>query len=177
MEFKIPFYNIVNILFSGLVFIGLCVFLIPQKLMLVLNRIQIIPNDVFDLIVMLTLAYEVGLILNWLSSIIVETLLVSRKPREERCWLSRICRITWKSYSDYQKAENAKLNMLTREMNVARNHFFIFVLAGVIALWSHNWMFVIGGFLLAILFYLSYRKHSNKIVSRIENVLRKKVNK
>ena len=172
MEFKIPFYNVINILFIGLVFSGLCIFLFPEIGDYVFSILGRINNQVFDIVVVLTLGYEIGLILNWVASLVVEPILVNKKPLNKRGWFSRIFQISWKSYAEYQKAENDKLNMLPREMNVGRDHMTLFCVILIIAAITCRWNIVFGALPMIILFYCAYKKHAKKIVARIENALR-----
>lgn len=172
MEFKIPFYNVINILFVGLVFTSLCIFLFPEISSYAFNILDHINNQVLDIVVVLTLGYEIGLILNWIASLVVEPILINKKPLNKRCWFSRVFQISWKSYADYQKAENDKLNILVREMNVARNHMTLFCIILIMAIITSNWNIVCWTVPIMILFYNAYKKHAKKIVARIENSLK-----
>ena len=171
MEFKIPFYNVINILFVGLVFSGLCMFLFPEIGGYTFDILGRTNNQVFNIVVVLTLGYEMGLILNWIASLVVEPILINKKPLNKRCWFSRVFQISWKSYADYQKAENDKLNMLVREMNVARNHMTLFGVILIMAWITSRWGVVCCMLPIICLFYCAYKKHAKKIVARIENAL------
>lgn len=172
MEFKIPFYNVINILFVGLVFCGLCIFLFPEISDYVFGMLGRINNRAVNIVVVLTLGYEMGLILNWVASLVVEPILINKKPLNKRSWFSRIFQISWKSYADYQKAENDKLHMLVREMNVARNHMTLFSVILIMACISSHWCEFFCILPIIGLFYCAYKKHAKKIAARIENTLR-----
>lgn len=171
MEFKVPFYNVVNILFIGLVFCGFGALLYPNTAKDIMDILSIINSQTVDVVILLAISYEMGLIINWVGSLVVEPILVNRKPEKQRGFLSKWLQISWRNYKDYQKAENDKLKMLTREMNVARNHFTLFVVLAFIASVSGRWEFCLCLMPLVVMFYCAYRKHSWKIVSRIDATL------
>lgn len=174
MDVKIPFYNLVNILFIGLIFCCLLLLLMPETIGDFITYLRPIMNSTtIELIFVLAISYQIGLIINWIGSLVVEPLLTTRKPAAQRTKLSRILRIQWRSYKDYQQTETDKLRMLTREMNVARNNLTSFAILSIIAIATNKMAFTIMLWLLIILFYCAYRKHSAKIVSRIDNTVSK----
>ena len=75
MEIKIPFYNILNMFLTGLVFIGGCVIIFPEYTLTVLNN-EIIKNlgtgpEIIITVCAFAAAYEVGLIINRVGSVII----------------------------------------------------------------------------------------------------------
>lgn len=168
MEFKIPFYNLVNILFIGLVFVGLLVLLFPSETSGLFGALYFLHSPTLEVVFVLALSYQIGLIINWIGSLIVEPLLVSRNSAKRNNLLNRIFKIEWRSYKDYLLAENDKLKMLTREMNVARNNFTSFSIIFVTAICAGKYEAAVLILPPILLFYFAYRKHSKKIVSRID---------
>ena len=83
MEIKVPFYNILNMFLTGLVFIGGCLIIFPDTAVVLFNS-DIIEDlgagpEVVITVCTFAVAYEVGLIINRTGSVILEPLLKSTK--------------------------------------------------------------------------------------------------
>ena len=79
MEIKIPFYNILNMLLTGLVFSGCCV-LIDPDLAITIFKNEIIYNltagpEIVITVCFFAITYEIGLIINRFGSLIIEYLM------------------------------------------------------------------------------------------------------
>ncbi len=165
MEVKIPFYNILNMLLTGLVTIGGAVLIYPCKVINFLNN-DIIRNlssgpEVVITICTLAIAYEVGLIVNRIGSVILE---------------SFFKRVKWVPFDDdYVLFNNAKkvypiLNTLSREYALSRTGVALFVVLCILALFARQW--IIAAIFLAIVgvYFLSCKKHASKIVALMHEV-------
>ena len=75
MENKIPFYNILNMLLIGIVFSTLLCFADLSKITIFSNYLSLIKTDYLIIIVFIALMYEVGLVINRLSSVVLEPFL------------------------------------------------------------------------------------------------------
>lgn len=159
MEIKIPFYNIINMLLTGLLFVGGCMVIFPEKIMLVLDN-EIIKNistgpEIILTVCVFAIAYEIGLIINRLGSILVETILKKTKliPFD----------------NDYAKFNRVKIafpimGTLSREYALSRTGITLYLLLAGISGLQCRWeiMFVCLG--ITAIYYFSCRKHSSKIV-------------
>ena len=159
MEVKIPFYNLVNMFFAGLVFMGGCAVIYPNYVVSILtsgviSSIGAEPEIVIT-VCAFAVAYEVGLIINRIGSVLVEPA------------LKKIKAIPFND--DYVKFNEKKkeypiLNTLSREFAVSRTGIALFVILMILALCDMNKAFS-GIFAVTVLIYfLSCRKHAKKIV-------------
>lgn len=83
MEVKVPFYNILNMFLTGLVFIGGCLIIFPDTAVAIFNS-DIIKSlgagpEIVITVCTFAVAYEVGLIINRTGSVILEPLLKRAK--------------------------------------------------------------------------------------------------
>lgn len=158
MKEKIPFYNIVNMFFTGSVF----TFIIA-----VLFHDQFCPTDLSSPVfvflkdwsmiistVLLIAMYEIGFILNRASSVIVEPILVKTK--------------IWPKYQ-YDKdvseisENNSKFQSMVTELVLMRTHILLYLIVAVLSLFSlHKWFALVCGVLI-VLFILAGKKHNSKI--------------
>ena len=79
MEIKIPFYNVLNMFLTGFVFVGCTILQYLENIINFVNsetfaHLTSISEMVLILIIV-AIAYEIGLILNRLGSVILEPLL------------------------------------------------------------------------------------------------------
>lgn len=164
MDSKIPFYNILNMLLVGLVFVGCICFILPNEVMNLsneygkyLNRINL---DIIIATIFFGIIYEIGFIITRVSSLILEELFIKFRliPFE-------------KDYSKYNKArkENPFLNTLSREYALARNSCTMFLILALISVIVTKYIFALILFSISILFFFSVKKHSGKIVSIINS--------
>ena len=154
-----PFYNLLNMLLTGVVFLVGIIPLYPSELTEFVLLEQNMKCDAAQevVIVMLFIAatYEIGLILNRIGSVFAEPIFKTLKI------------IYFSSpYSDYARASNAfpKLEVLSREYALSRTSTIEFFL---LSMWSASIskFFLFSIYLaIAILFLFSCRKHSKKIL-------------
>lgn len=79
MQIKVPFYNLVNIFLTGLIFLGICVTIFPDVLLKLLKSEIMSSVNTGSEIILTTctfaIAYEIGLIINRIGSVILEPFL------------------------------------------------------------------------------------------------------
>ena len=160
MEVKIPFYNIVNMLLTGLVFLGAVVFLFPETAMGVLNSPFVTKAsagpELVGVVCIFAIAYETGLIVNRIGSVLIE-------------WCLRM--LEWIPFDDDYAKFNRKqekhriMQTLSREYALSRTGIALFLILAVLALFSKNPLFAIPAFLVAVIYFASCRKHAKKIVA------------
>lgn len=164
MEIKVPFYNIVNMLLTGLVFLGGLIMIFPQY------AIQIIKSEFYEnlktgpeiifTICLLAIAYEMGLIINRAGSVIVEPVLKKLKliPFNNNYTL----------FNEKKKAYPI-MSTLSREFALSRTSIALFLVLAVISGLNNCCKEFAVCIVVAFIFYLSCRKHSAKIVELMES--------
>lgn len=159
MENKIPFYNMVNMLLTGFVFIGCCIFIYFNDILnlLILHefpKINIGSESIFT-ISFFAVVYEIGYIINRLGSIISEPILIKTKaiPFDN----------DYKKFSELKK-EYPILNTLSREYAVARTSLTLFFIVTILAAIQSKCILALLFCLISLLFGFSCRKHAKKIV-------------
>ncbi|MDR2410830.1 MAG: hypothetical protein LBE13_22335 [Bacteroidales bacterium] len=179
MDCKIPFYNLLNMLFVGVAF-GACFIVIdPYNVSVIWATIQdVLNNKVAEAFALLAIAYLIGLIINRIASTIVENALNTEKPKKLRNWASQLFQIEWRDYKSYQIAEklDPHIKILSREYALSRNIMTMFLLLVVLSLLNCDLFGTILSVFLSFIFYFSARKHVKKIVSRIDLNTKKKTN-
>ena len=163
MEIKIPFYNILNMFLTGLVFIGGCVIIFPEYVLSVLNT-EVIKNlgagpEIIVTVCSFATAYEIGLIINRIGSVIIEDFLKWRK---------------WIQFNDDYALFNEKkkqypiMGTLSREYALSRTGIALFLVLFILASIAHKCPIANACAVVAFVYYLSCRKHSSKIVELME---------
>lgn len=164
MEIKVPFYNILNMFLTGLVFIGGYLIIFPDTAVALFNC-DIIENlgagpETVITVCTFAVAYEVGLIINRTGSVILEPLLKSIKliPFNDNYTLF-----------NQKKKEYSIMSTLSREYALSRTgvalFLSLFILSAVEKKGSLEFMYaVITG-----IYFLSCRKHAGKIVELMQN--------
>ena len=162
MEIKIPFYNILNMFLTGLVFFGGCAVVFPMDTLNLLKN-EIItsigtgPEIVFT-VCAFAAAYEIGLIINRIGSVIIEPVLKKVKliPFDN-------------DYVKYnkKKKEYPIMDILSREFALSRTGIALFVILSVLAVCAHAWIWSIVFALVGIVYFFSCKKHAQKIVNLI----------
>ncbi len=161
MDTKIPFYNLLNIFLTGLIFAGSCVVLFNTQLL------NFIKSDFFNslkglnvgLETIITISfcaiiYEVGVIINRIGSLFENLLkLINAIPFDNN----------YKKYNE-KKKEFPIMETLSREYALSRTSMTLFLIITIIAIIQHLLFFSILLFALTFLFYFSMRKHAGKIV-------------
>lgn len=163
MEIKIPFYNILNMFLTGMVFIGGCVIIFPEDISGVLNN-EVIKNlsagpEIIVTVCSFATAYEIGLIINRAGSVVIEELLIRTKliPFNDNYVLF-----------NEKKKEYPIMSTLSREYALSRTGSALFLALLILASIAHEWPIAIACAVIAIVYYLSCRKHSSKIVELME---------
>lgn len=170
MENKIPFYNIVNIFFIGLIFFIVFIFLYYSKLT---NLMNLYPEFIelcskFMILIYLVfigIIYEIGLIINRISSIATEPFLKKTK--------------IIKFMDDYAKFNNCKrdnpfLYTLSREYAFSRVSFTLWVFLTIMFLVTCHWLLCLFSVIVSFIFLLSCRKMSIKIYAILSSYGNKK---
>lgn len=163
MEIKVPFYNVVNMFLTGLVFAGGLLLIFPELVIKLFSTaafqgLGFAPELVITVCAFAT-AYEIGLIINRAGSVIIEPSLK---------WLKMI-----PFNDDYVLFNDAKkkyqiMNTLSREYALSRTGIVLFLVLLVLALTASKWKISIACAAIVIVYYLSCRKHSQKIVELME---------
>ena len=164
MKTKIPFYNILNMFLTGLVFIGGCLLFFPECALSLFNN-EIVKSlgtgpEIVVTVCAFAIAYEVGLFINRVGSVIVERFL---KWRE------------WIPFNDdYVLFNNKKkkypiMSILSREYALSRTGIALFFALLILALVAHKWPAAIACAIVVLIYYLSCRKHAAKIVELMKD--------
>ena len=150
-------------LLTGLVFVGGLIIIFPQY------AIQLIQSDFYEKLktgpeVILTIcifaiAYEIGLIINRIGSVIIEPFLKRFKliPFNDDYTL----------FND-KKKDYPILGTLSREFALSRTSIALFLLLSIVSIYNRNCVVFISCVVISIVFYLSCRKHSSKIVQLMD---------
>lgn len=157
MEIKIPFYNILNMLLTGFVFIGCLllqyieevIFFINGKLFFNLSAI----DETLLIIILTAIAYEVGLILNRFGSVILEPILKKLIPFDDR----------YKVFQEKAK-EFPIMNILSREYALSRTGMGEFIILSIFSWKNEKYGLMLIFLIVSSIFYLSCKKHASKIV-------------
>lgn len=159
MENKIPFYNMVNMLLTGFIFTGCCLFIYLNVFINIVNSF-ILPQINFALESIITFSffaiiYEIGYIINRIGSILIEPILKKTKliPFDD----------DYKRFNDC-KEQYPILNILSREYALSRTSLTLFLIVAILALLQSQWMLTLIFLLIGVLFGYSCRKYARKIV-------------
>ncbi|MDR1553189.1 MAG: hypothetical protein LBS69_06985 [Prevotellaceae bacterium] len=167
METKIPFYNLLNMFLTGLIFIGCCVLLYHNKIITFVesNFFKSVKDINVGLETVITISfcaiiYEIGLIINRIGSLL-ENLL-------------KECPILLPFDDDHKKFSEKKkqfpiMEILSREYALSRTSMTLFLITTVIACFQKHWIFSIVMFVLTLIFYFSMKKHAGKIVELMKD--------
>ena len=168
---KIPFYNLLNMLFVGLVGIVCCMFIMPDDMWINWRLLQgMINNATLDVVLFIAISYLVGLIVNRMGSWFIEDLLKTEKHYNRLSWPVNKIKFPWCKYELYVKAQqqDPALKFLTREYVLSRNMIMLFLFLVLIAVW-HGKYVMMGVFCFLILgFDVSMRKYVFKIIKRVD---------
>lgn len=166
METKIPFYNLLNMFLTGLIFTGCCIILFNNQVYSCIESdfFKSIKGINFGFETILTICfcaviYEVGFIINRIGSLLENVLK----------WIKII-----PFDNDYKKFNERKkqfpiMETLSREYALSRTSMTLFLLLTIISSIQYEWIFSIFLFALTVVFYFSMRKHAKKIVELIKN--------
>lgn len=159
MDIKVPLYNVLNFLLTGFVFIGCLLLMHPDIvgdfiMSEYYNRITAMSETVL-LLCVISIAYEIGFVLNRTGSVIVEPILKKAKivPFND-------------DYALYNRKakEFSIMSVLSREYALSRTSILLFFTLSIIAMISCKLGLMIAFAACVLIFTLSCRKHASKIV-------------
>ena len=107
--------------------------------------------------------FEIGFVINRISSILVEPILIKFKIWPRDGYSIDISEIS---------QSNPKFQSMITEINLMRSHIFIYFVSCIMSFFLRKMEFSIISFFLIIVFVFGGRKHNNKI-----NTIRKEYNK
>ncbi len=166
MEIKLPLYNLLNMFLTGLVFLGGCVLLFWENVVNYLNNdiiksVGTWPEFVITVFVF-AVAYEIGLIINRIGSIMFEPI------------LKKIKLIPFNN--DYELFNKKKkqypiMETLSQEYALSRTGITLFFLLTILALFSNVKILSIPLLIISVVYFFSCRKHAGKIVKLMSTPL------
>lgn len=164
MEVKVPFYNILNMFLTGLVFIGGCLIIFPDTAVAIFYS-DIIKSlgagpEIVITVCTFALAYEVGLIINRTGSVILEPLLKRAKliPFNNNYTLF-----------NQKKKEYPIMSTLSREYALSRTGIVLFLSLLILSAAKEKCSLVAICAVITGIYFLSCRKHAGKIVQLMQN--------
>lgn len=165
MEIKIPLYDLLNKFLTGLVFIGGSVVVYPARALSILNS-EIVKNlgtgpEIVVTVAVFATTYELGLTINRFGSVIIEDV------------FKRLKLIQFNN--DYTLFNEAKkkypiMSTLSREYALSRTGIALFLSLVVLSFLAGRWSVGISCFVIMIIYFLSCRKHADKIVKLMNSV-------
>lgn len=174
---RIPFYNLLNMLFVGLVGIVCCMFIMPNDMWIIWRLMQgLVNNATLDVVLFIVISYLVGLIVNRMGSWFIEDLLKTEKNYNRLSWPVNKIKFPWCKYELYIKAQqqDPALKFLTREYVLSRNMMMLFLLLALIAVLHGKYVMTYVFCVLVFVFNVSMRKYVFKIIKRIDIVNKKR---
>lgn len=155
MEWKIPFYHLLNMMLTGVIFSVCCCIIFFDNVEYQYNSIKIndsILNSTIIGFCIFAIFYQIGLTINRLGSILIEPILykfVKIKPDH--------------SIFTMMSEKYPIMKILSREYALSRTQTTLFLLLTIIAFIFVSYKAAILPALLSILFLLSAIKHTLKI--------------
>ena len=161
MDIKISTYDFFNKFILGLVFVGVAILAFFDVNSPFFGTLQEIKENGIVVTILsvsaLAIVYEVGIIINRFGSLLEELL--------RKChWI--YFDNDYKKFND-KKKEYPILKVLSREYALSRNSIVLFFLISIVVFIRFAWYGLIP-FAIMILFYISCRKYSKKIVKLME---------
>lgn len=158
MDQKVPFYNIVNMLLVGLVFIGFVTLVQFDQVITMLTDYRIIGwIDKYETIItifFIAMIYEVGLIINRLGSVFTEPILIKLRIIEMNN--------DYKRFNE-KKKEFPALDILSREYALSRTSVTLFAIISLVSVIKASWFVFWISIAVTILFGCSVRKFNKRI--------------
>ena len=166
METKIPFYNLLNMFLTGLIFTGCCIVLFNSQVFTFIESdfFKSIKEINFGLETIITISfcgviYGIGLVINRTGSLLENLLdLVNAIPFDNN----------YKKFNE-RKKQFPIMDILSREYALSRTSMTLFLLLTIISSIQCKWVFSIVVFALMVVFYFSMRKFAGKIVKLMDN--------
>jgi hypothetical protein len=160
METKIPFYNLVNMFLIGIVFVVFCSFILYGQLIDIVETYLYLLKFAKEFTMLFSLAaigfiYMIGLIINRFSSVVIEKILI----------LFRFIQNIEKDYKDFNncRKENPFLYTLSREYNLSRVSFTLWLLLTILSISFCHCILAIISLGISAIFIFSMKKFSGKI--------------
>lgn len=167
---RIPFYNLLNVLFVGLVCLMCSVFIAPHKLWSGWRLVQgLANNSTIEVMLFVSIAYLGGLVVNRMGSCLIEGVLKTETGYDELPHWIRLLKFPWCKYELYVRAQrkDSALKFLTREYVLSRNMVMLFLILTVVAFVCSKYVCGCVFLVSMVLFNLSMRKYVYKIIKRI----------
>lgn len=159
MKEKLSLYEYLNFVLIGLIFTGCCVLVFrdDELIKTVFKEIRVLSLGIEVVItfILFGLIYEIGFIINRIGSIVIE-------PAFKKLKIIYFNN-DYKLFNE-RKKEYPIMGILSREFALARTQISMFFILVIISLLNKQFIIAILFFLFVILFTLSMRKHSKKIV-------------
>ena len=162
MDTKIPFYNLLNMFLTGLIFTGSCILLFNNEIL------YFIKSDYFKAIKEIKIGLETVITFS-ICAVIYETGFIINRIGSLLGSLLKKCPILLPFDNDYKKFNEKKIlfpimETLSREYALSRTSMTLFLILTIFNCCRWNWIFLIITLILTIIFYFSMRKHAGKIV-------------
>ena len=166
METKIPFYNLLNMFLTGLIFTGCCIVLFYEKIVLLTDsaffdsiKSMNVGLETIITICFCAIIYEIGYIINRIGSFMEDFLkLIKLIPFDN----------DYKNFND-KSAKLPVLSTLSREYALSRTSMTLFLMMTIISSVHCHRIFAVVMLALTILFYFSMKKHALKIVTLMKD--------
>lgn len=159
MKEKISLYEYLNFVLIGLIFTGCYVFICKDTELIktIFEKIEALSLGIEVVItfILFGFIYEIGFIINRIGSIVIEPVFKNLKLIEFKN--------DYKLFNE-RKKDYPIMGELSREFALARSQISMFIILLVISLLKKQFILAVIFFLLTILFTISMRKQSKKIV-------------
>ena len=164
MEIKIPFYNILNMLLTGFVFLGGCIFIFPDIATTTLSS-DIVKNlsaghEIIVVVCIFAVVYEIGLIINRTGSVILEPFLI---------WTKLIPFNDDYTLFNKKKKEYPIMSTLSREYALSRTRVVLFLLLFILSTITAKWPLVFVCAIITGIYFVSCKKFAWKIVELMQS--------
>lgn len=164
MEIKVPFYNILNMLLTGLVFVGGCMFIFPHTASAMLSS-GIVKNlgagpEIIVVVCVFAVVYEIGLIINRIGSVVLEPFLK---------WTNFIQFNDDYTLFNQKKKEYPIMSTLSREYALSRTSAVLFLLLLILSVVKVKLPLAFICAIITGIYFVSCRKFAGKIVALMQN--------
>lgn len=168
---RIPFYNLLNMLFVGLMALMCTTLIVPYDMWAYWHILQgLVNNATIELMLFVSFAYTVGLLVNRMGAWLIEGALKTETGYDDLpCW-AKVLKFPWRKYELYVRAQrqDGALKFLTREYVLSRNMMMLSMIMVVASFVAGKYVCGCGFVAGTVLFNVSMRKYVGKIVKRID---------
>lgn len=155
MKDKTPFYNVANMFFVGSIFSILTVITFGDKIVIEPKYLETAKErSVLTSAILIITMYEFGFIINRISSLIMEPILINTKIWPKDDYDIDVSEISEK---------NSKFQAMITEMNLMRSHILLYTCFSVISIFLGKWLSALTFILLVAIFVFGGKKHNTKI--------------